>query len=55
MTGGSVAVSRGASPCFRCRAPQPTVDDVADNPKNLQIVELEAAPLPRSLQDVDTR
>jgi len=31
----------------------PTVDDVADNPKNLEFVELEAAQLPRSLEDTD--
>lgn len=29
----------------------PTVDDVVDNPKQLEIVELEAAQLPRSLED----
>ena len=27
--------------------------DIAENPKNLEIVELEAAQIPRSLQDVD--
>ena len=31
----------------------PTARDIADNPKNLEIVEIEAAQLPRSLQDVD--
>jgi D-methionine transport system substrate-binding protein len=30
-----------------------TIRDVADNPKNLQFVELEAAQLPRSLDDTD--
>lgn len=30
-----------------------TVQDVAENPRNLQFVELEAAQLPRSLSDVD--
>ncbi|OUM94043.1 MAG: methionine ABC transporter substrate-binding protein [Thermobacillus sp. ZCTH02-B1] len=30
-----------------------TVQDIADNPKNLEIVELEAATLPRVLPDVD--
>ncbi|KJK49412.1 metal ABC transporter substrate-binding protein [Lentzea aerocolonigenes] len=32
---------------------QPTVRDVAENPKNLQFVPLEAAQLPRSLEDTD--
>lgn len=31
----------------------PTVRDIESNPKNLKIVEVEAAQLPRSLQDVD--
>ena len=31
----------------------PTVDDITDNPKDLEIVELEAAQLPRSLEDTD--
>ncbi|GGU72949.1 lipoprotein [Lentzea flava] len=31
----------------------PTVRDVAENPKNLQFVPLEAAQLPRSLEDTD--
>lgn len=31
----------------------PTVFDVADNPKNVELVELDAAQLPRSLEDVD--
>ncbi|HVL23706.1 MAG TPA: MetQ/NlpA family ABC transporter substrate-binding protein [Thermomicrobiales bacterium] len=31
----------------------PTVDDITDNPKDLDIVELEAAQLPRSLEDTD--
>jgi len=31
----------------------PTVDDIADNPRDLDIVELEAAQLPRSLEDTD--
>lgn len=30
-----------------------TVNDITENPKNLKIVEIEAAQLPRSLQDVD--
>jgi YaeC family lipoprotein len=30
-----------------------TVNDITDNPKNLKIVELEAAQIPRALQDVD--
>lgn len=30
-----------------------TVRDIADNPKNLEIVEMEAAQIPRALQDVD--
>jgi YaeC family lipoprotein len=30
-----------------------TVNDIAENPKNLKIVELEAAQIPRSLPDVD--
>jgi len=30
-----------------------TVNDITSNPKNLKIVEIEAAQLPRSLQDVD--
>jgi|HigsolmetaAR202D_1030399.scaffolds.fasta_scaffold00042_25 ABC-type metal ion transport system, periplasmic component/surface antigen len=30
-----------------------TVADIVDNPKNIQIVELEAAQLPRSLEDTD--
>jgi len=30
-----------------------TVNDVIDNPKNLQFIEVEAAQLPRSLDDVD--
>ncbi len=30
-----------------------TVNDIAENPKNLQIIEIEAAQLARSLQDVD--
>lgn len=30
-----------------------TVYDIAENPKNLEIIEMEAAQLPRSLQDVD--
>jgi D-methionine transport system substrate-binding protein len=32
---------------------QPTVRDVAENPRNLQFVPLEAAQLPRSLEDTD--
>jgi D-methionine transport system substrate-binding protein len=32
---------------------QPTVRDVVENPKNLQFVPLEAAQLPRSLEDTD--
>ena len=32
---------------------QPTTRDVAENPKNLQFVPLEAAQLPRSLEDTD--
>ncbi|HUQ57981.1 MetQ/NlpA family ABC transporter substrate-binding protein [Lentzea sp.] len=32
---------------------QPTVRDLAENPKNLQFVPLEAAQLPRSLEDTD--
>jgi D-methionine transport system substrate-binding protein len=32
---------------------QPTVRDIAENPKNLQFVPLEAAQLPRSLEDTD--
>lgn len=32
---------------------EPTVDDITDNPKDLEIVELEAAQLPRSLEDTD--
>ncbi|WP_434450923.1 MetQ/NlpA family ABC transporter substrate-binding protein [Lentzea sp. E54] len=32
---------------------QPTVRDIAENPKNLQFVPLEAAQLPRSLDDTD--
>lgn len=32
---------------------QATVQDIAENPKNLQVRELEAAQLPRSLADVD--
>lgn len=31
----------------------PSVRDITDNPKDLEIVELEAAQLPRSLEDVD--
>jgi YaeC family lipoprotein len=31
----------------------PTIFDVADNPKNIELSELDAAQLPRSLQDVD--
>lgn len=31
----------------------PTVDDITDNPNDLDIVELEAAQLPRSLEDTD--
>lgn len=31
--------------------PTPTVDDIIDNPKNLQLVELEAGQIPRSLGD----
>ncbi len=31
----------------------PTVHDIAENPRNLDVVEIEAAQLPRSLQDVD--
>ena len=30
-----------------------TINDIVDNPKNLQFVEIEAAQLPRSLDDVD--
>lgn len=30
-----------------------TINDIAENPKNLQIIELEAPQLPRSLDDVD--
>jgi len=30
-----------------------TINDITENPKNLDIVELEAAQLPRSLQDAD--
>ncbi|MFI9813931.1 MetQ/NlpA family ABC transporter substrate-binding protein [Saccharothrix variisporea] len=30
-----------------------TIKDIADNPKNLEFVELEAAQLPRSLEDTD--
>ena len=32
---------------------EPTVQDIVDNPKNLEIVELEARLLPTTLQDVD--
>lgn len=32
---------------------QPTVRDIAENPRNLQFVPLEAAQLPRSLEDTD--
>lgn len=32
---------------------KPTIADIVDNPKNLAIVELDAAQLPRSLDDVD--
>ena len=32
---------------------EPTVQDIVDNPKNLEIVELEALLLPTTLQDVD--
>ena len=32
---------------------EPTVQDIVDNPKNLQIEELEARLLPSTLQDVD--
>jgi D-methionine transport system substrate-binding protein len=31
----------------------PTIFDLADNPKNIELSELDAAQLPRSLQDVD--
>ncbi|NLI18683.1 MAG: ABC transporter substrate-binding protein [Actinomycetales bacterium] len=31
----------------------PTIFDLADNPKNIELMEIEAAQLPRSLQDVD--
>ncbi|MCR8747026.1 MetQ/NlpA family ABC transporter substrate-binding protein [Romboutsia lituseburensis] len=31
----------------------PTIKDIADNPKNLEILELTATQIPRSLQDVD--
>lgn len=31
----------------------PTIDDIAENPKNIEIVELEAPQLPLTLQDVD--
>ena len=30
-----------------------TVNDISENPKNLEIIEIEAAQIPHSLQDVD--
>ncbi len=44
---------RPASPCKDTGETSPTSNDITDNPKDLKIVEIEAAQLPRSLEDVD--
>jgi D-methionine transport system substrate-binding protein len=42
--GGIIKLSQQTNPSLR---------DISDNPKNIQIIELEAPQLPRSLEDVD--
>ncbi len=44
---GLITLAEDADPTFA------TEDDIAENPKNLEFVPLEAAQLARSLQDVD--